>query len=181
MNRLFLLALAACGGVPPIPAGVTAEDPALAPLPFTELVLREHNVEGRFYAFRISSGQAPDMRRTMRFTRPDADGAWVISTVALWESADAPAETTSAHTSWSELQGHAGFPQADTQRTWSSYPWNGAMKPCLLYTVSGVDGQITEACFDLDLAGPPVALTEQMNGTVLFRMVLVELRVVPPG
>ncbi|MFT6820497.1 MAG: hypothetical protein ACJATT_004325 [Myxococcota bacterium] len=154
-----------------MPAGVVMSETS-APMPYTVGQLSAFNQEGRTYVFRIESLAAPAMRRTMRFDAVDAEGAWVVSTIAPWTPEDAPVNTTRAYQSWEELQSHAAYPVSETARTWSSVELPTGSVQCVLYTVQESDSRVTKSCFNLDTAGPPIYSAQFNGSTPVFSMTL---------
>lgn len=168
---VLIALLTACSSTPSLPEGVdlSAE---FAPVPYTVDQLSTYNQVGRTYVFRVQSPAAPDMRRTMQFDEVDENGAWVVSTIAPWDQADAPPDTTRSYQTWDELQRHAAYPAEQTTRSWSSATLPTGEQPCVLYTVQEGEGRKSTACFNVDTAGPPVHLTQVDTDAVVFSMTL---------
>ncbi len=168
---VFVPMFMACSSPPPLPEGVVVSE-ASAPVPYTVEQLSAFNQVGRTYVFRVESAAAPAMRRTMRFDEVDGEGAWVVSTIGLWDQEEALADSTRSYQRWEELQSHAAYPAGETTRVWSNVELPSGSVQCVLYTVSESEDRVTKACFNVDTAGPPVYTAQFDGATAVFSMTL---------
>ncbi len=157
-----------------------AEDPRRlkpgdAPTPYTADEIRKACPEGRTDVFR-SEDVAGVKIKTMKFAKCDENGAEIETTVTKEDGSPLASKTTKA--TWKELQAHGSFPEKDATITEEKVEVPGGKFDCLLYTVvqkmAGAGTVTMRMYFPKDRAGPPVKVTSESDGKVVFTMTLVE-------
>lgn len=178
---LFLPLLLACAPHPIVPVPVAAAvDPApqvLAPRPFDAVALAAGISQGTRIRLRVESAGEPTVEQRWEFSRCTSTDATIHSMVYDAEGTllkDEGEDTTS----WTDLERHASFPAANTER--SEILSNGPLGPleAWLYTVTvpGDDGVMLVKRFEFakTFPGPPVLYTIERQGDEIFRMTMLE-------
>ncbi|MSP55910.1 MAG: hypothetical protein EXR69_09955 [Myxococcales bacterium] len=149
----------------------------LAPRPFDALALAAGIPQGTRIRLRIESAGEITVEQRWEFARCTATDATIRSTVhdAAGVLIKDEGEST---TSWAELEKHASFPAANTER--GEGVSSGPLGPLdvWLYTVTvpGGDGVMLVKHFEFAraLPGPPVVYTIERQGEEIFRMTMLE-------
>ncbi len=142
------------------------------PTPFTAAEIRDACQPGRTLRFRLERAGADPVVRVIRYVSADAAGAeqeaWV-------EGPDGKplGEPERSRSSWLELQEHASFPEATTVRADETITLPAGTFSCLRYVRDDDDGT-WRFWFARNLPGQPVLFEQEVNGVVVFRMVLLE-------
>jgi hypothetical protein len=158
---------------------VSAADPhQLAPdhlpTPFTAEEIREGCPPGRTLRIRIERTGEAAVIRVVRYSDTDADGAVQES---LTEGLDGSrlSDPERERSTWLELQEHASFPIASTERTEDVLTIPAGRFACLRYTRTDPDG-IWRFWFARDLPGQPVRFEREADGQIVFSATLIENR-----
>jgi len=142
------------------------------PTPYTAAEIRDACPSGRTLRYRLErAGEAPVVRVT-RYLSVDAAGADQESWL---ESLDGRrlAEPERERSTWLELQAHASFPTATTERVEEPIDTPSGRFVCLRYT--RVDAKGTwRFWFARELPGQPVRFDQRADGEVVFSATLLE-------
>ena len=147
--------------------------PDHAPTPFTAEEIRKACAEGRTDTYRIEIRSEKPAKYTIKFLKCDAEGAEVESTNTL---EDGTSKTTKDRQAWIDFQAHASFPEVDTKITEETVEVPAGKFECWLYTVQKREGDAAtiRMHFAKKLPGPPVKMTSEEAGKVVFTMTLLE-------
>jgi hypothetical protein len=145
------------------------------PTPFSAEQIREASAAGTTITFRVEPpGFDPHLDR-WEFLGGDVERG----TRRRWTEAldgtvlEPPAEVEST---WLDLQRHASYPCATTRMTTGTVRTPAGEFDCWIYVTTDDDGSVTRASFARTEPGPPVLLETERDGTIVFRMTLVESR-----
>jgi hypothetical protein len=144
--------------------------PDHAPTPYSADEIRKACTEGRADKFRLESGGKVRVQTTT-FVKCDEKGA-EMEFVATDESGKEEGRR-SGTAAWTDLQAHASFPEKATKITEETIEVPAGKFDCLLYTVTEKDG-VRRMWFAKKLPGPPVKMTKEAEGKVVFSMTLLE-------
>jgi hypothetical protein len=142
------------------------------PTPFTAAEIRAAFPAGRTIRYLVErAGQEPAVRVT-RYAAVDADGAIRES----WpESRDGAilGEAEQERSTWLELQQHASFPAAITERDDEAIDTPAGHFNCLRYTRTD-EGGTWRFWFARESVGQPVRFEHEVTGQVVFSSILIE-------
>lgn len=142
------------------------------PTPFTAEEIREACQPGRELRFRVERlGQEPVVH-VARYVGGDAETALQES----WDESPAGnrlSEPSTSHETWLELQAHASFPVASTERIDETIDIAAGSFACLRYTQAVDDGTRT-FWFAKELAGQPVRWEVSSGERLILSVVLIE-------
>jgi hypothetical protein len=155
----------------------TAPDPYLLapdhlPTPFTAAEIRDGCPSGRTLRIRIERTGDDPVIRVVRYVETDADGTVQES----WtEGLDGSrlSDPERERSTWLELQEHASFPKASTERTEEELTIPAGRFACLRYTRTDPEA-IWRFWFALGLPGQPVRFEREANGQIVFSATLIE-------
>jgi hypothetical protein len=184
MPLVLVLLVGGCAGAKPVTAqpaiitteGVTAPAAATAPTPYSAAEIREANPPGTRLVYRIEETGQPAALRVIEFVGGDAV-LTTTETSMLTEQGEPVGGVDRSEATWVELRDHAAFPAASTHRTRSSVTVPAGRFEVWQYAVETEEGGApvtTRFSFAVDRPGPPVLLEQELDGQVVFRMVLVE-------
>ncbi len=168
-SLLLLLSAAAAAG----PDEANRMRPDHAPTPYTAEQIREACGEGRTDAFRLEKAGEKPWTYTIKFLKGDREAAEVES---LNTADDGTVVSRSKDRQmWVDFQTHASFPELDTKITEEAIEVPAGKFDCWLYTVQKRDaGATVRMWFAKKLPGPPVKMTTEEKGKVVFTMTLKE-------
>lgn len=188
-RSLYLLCglVMACGGASgssatDLPAAATKSSDApaetanarahVAP-PFSADELRAGIPVGTEMRFRVESAGAPTVIQHWVFTDADATGCTIASRV-LAEDGTLIKDEGSGTATWAELESHAHFPAATTNRTDSSVDVPAGHFDTWMFVVrpEDPDAPVRQYQFARELPGPPVWMEVTKGGSLVTRMVL---------
>ena len=144
------------------------------PTPFTAAEIREGCPPGRTLRIRIERAGDDPVIRVVRYVETDADGAAQES----WtEGLDGSrlSDPERERSTWLELQEHASFPVASTERIEEELTIPAGRFACLRYTRTDPDA-ICRFWFARDLPGQPVRFEREADGQIVFSATLIENR-----
>lgn len=178
---ILLVLLSACGGSPPAASSAPAPAPApagpkLAPRPFTADQIRDAMPAGTEIRFRLEEAGKPAVIMHWKVTASDAATMTLAATI-LGEDGSIVAPEQSETSRWDELVEHASFPADLTVRSEGSVEVPAGTFDSIDYVVTETkDGSTTVSTFKFarQLAGPPVLLSVDKDGTNVRRMTLIE-------
>ena len=153
----------------PDPHQLSPED---LPTPFTAAEIREGCPPGRTLRFRIERAGEDPAIRVSRYVETDADGAVQES----WtEDLDGRrlSDPERERSTWLELQEHASFPRATTERAEGELGTPAGRFACLLYTRNDPDAT-WRFWFARDLPGQPIRYEREASGQIVFSAILIE-------
>ena len=142
------------------------------PTPFTAAEIRAASPAGRTLRYRIARAGQDVIVRVTRYVSSDDDGAVRES----WDESVDGGRLTSPErdrSSWRELQRHASFPAATTERAEEEIAIPAGRFVCLRYT--RIDEKGTwRFWFARDLPGQPVRFEQQLSDGTVFAATLIE-------
>jgi hypothetical protein len=168
-SLLLLLSAAAAAG----PDEANRMRPDHAPTPYTAEQIRKASGEGRTDVFRIESAGQKPWTYTLKFLKGDREAAEVES----FNPADDGTVTSRSkdRQMWVDFQAHASFLELDTKITEETNEVPAGKFDCWLYTVLKRDaGATVRMWFAKKRPGPPVRMTTEEKGKVVFAMTLKE-------
>lgn len=146
------------------PAAPAAPAVDLAPAPYTAAQIRDASPAGRRIVFKVEEPDKPVVRRVIEFTRSDAGGADIQTTVL--DDSGKVLDTKSSHATWEELRSHGEFPKnrLEIKHRVVSVPL-GTVE-CNVYKVTGdgPDPEVTTFYFAEKMPGPPVFFHTDKGG-----------------
>jgi hypothetical protein len=144
--------------------------PDLLPTPFSAEEIRAGCPAGRTIRLRVESAGSPDVVRTNRFVRVDAEGAEIEQATYSLEG-DPLGETRSAWSSWRDLQEHAAFPAATSAMTEEELTLDSGVLACRRYTMTDGD-TVHRFWFAAAHPGMPVRYSTEEAGTLVSRVTM---------
>ena len=161
----------------PEPAVTTAPDPHQLspddwPTPFTAAEIRDGCPPGRTLRFRIERAGEDPVVRVSRYVETDPEGA-VQESWAEDLGGRRLSEPERERSTWLELQEHASFPRASTERTAEDLEIPAGRFACLRYTRTDPDAT-WRFWFARDLPGQPVRYERDVNGLILISVTMIE-------
>lgn len=144
------------------------------PTPFTAAEIREGCLPGRTLRIRIERAGEDPVIRVVRYVETDADGA-VQESWAETLDGSRLSEPERERSTWLELQEHASFPVASTQRTEEELTIPAGRFASLRYTRTDPDAT-WRFWFARDLPGQPVRFEREAGGQIVFSATLIENR-----
>jgi len=144
------------------------------PTPFSAAEIREGCPPGRTLRIRIERAEDDPVIRVVRYVETDADGAVQES----WtEGLDGSrlSDPERERSTWLELQEHASFPIASTERCEDELTLPAGRFACLRYARTDPDGT-WRFWFARDLPGQPVRFEREAGGQIVFSATLIENR-----
>lgn len=156
------------------PADPRRLKPDHAPTPYTAEQIREGCPAGRISTFKHERAGQPSSQQTMRFLEVDADGALLEVAVSSGDG-KALGKPKSARSTWRQLQSYASFPATATRIENGKVETPAGTFDCMIYIVKGKNNE-SRFYFAKYLAGPPVKLTQHLEGKLVFAMTLVRHR-----
>lgn len=178
-----IMVITASDGESVLPPEKNRMKPDHAPTPFSAEEIRDACPTGRWTKYHIQVAGHPDTYQLSTFIDSDNEGTGFES-VSLDMDGKPKGEKQTARANWKELQGHASFPQKDTQITSESYTTPSGTYDCWLYVVTREkEGKkdVKRFWFAKSLPGPPVCYEQTVNGKLTFRMTLVESHIPAPS
>lgn len=173
----FSLALPSCssGKTIPLPAPENRLQAEHLPTPFSAHEIREGTPAGCVLTFRMHAIGQPDSGMSMRFYDPTEESTRFE--ISLFNDEGQPlGEPKRSSSTWAGLQAHASFHSAGTELTRERHSFPLGSPDCLLYTVTVQNGgwhKVSQYWFDPSRPGPPIEMTETVNGELASRMLLV--------
>jgi hypothetical protein len=144
------------------------------PTPFTAAEIREGCPPGRTLRIRIERAGEDPVIRVVRYVEIDADGA-VQESWAERLDGSRLSDPERERSTWLELQEHASFPVASTERIEEELTIPAGRFACLRYTRTDPDA-IWRFWFARDLPGQPVRFEREADGQIVFSATLIENR-----
>ena len=147
-------------------------NPDHLPSPFTAAEIRAGCPSGRTLRFRIERAGAEPVIRVSRYVEVDAEGAVQES----WpEGLDGKrrSEPERERSTWLELQEHASFPRAITERAEEELSIAAGRFACLRYTRTDPDA-VWRFWFARELPGQPVRYEREASGSIVLSATLME-------
>lgn len=176
ISLLIVLACTACSApLPPVPPDANRLAPDHAPTPFTAAEIRAACPDGRIIRSAITAGMQKT-QQTTRFEGGDTEGTTIVmQSFDLRGTRAAPEQRVRAR--WDELQKHASFPAADTRITPFSKMTAVGRRDGWNYDVRFVKDNVlhhSRYSFARDLPGPPIEVTQSVDGIQKYHMVMIE-------
>ena len=144
------------------------------PTPFAAADIREGCPPGRTLRIRIERAGEDPVIRVVRYVETDADGA-IQESWAEGLDGSRLSDPERERSTWFELQEHASFPVASTERTEEDLTIRAGRFACLRYTRTDPDA-IWRFWFAHDLPGQPVRFEHEADGRIVFSATLIENR-----
>jgi hypothetical protein len=143
----------------PIPAEARAAREAsksaasVFPAPFTWEEIRAATKSGRTYRYKVEVRGKPAKERVLTFVKVDADGCEIFA------GGDAPKRK-----GWPSLQKDSEFPKDKVNAREETVKLPGGKFDCMVYEVTGNDGEVTTYYFARTLPGAPVLFYTDVDG-----------------
>ena len=139
---------------PPSEARVARESKGTVfPAPFSWEEIRAATKSGRTYRYKVEVRGKPAKERVLTFVKVDADGCEIFA------GGDAPKRK-----GWPSLQKDSEFPKERVQAREETVKLPGGKFDCMVYEVSGNDGEVTTYYFAKNLPGAPVLFYTDVDG-----------------
>jgi len=142
------------------------------PTPFTAAEIREGCPPGRTLRFRIERAGEDPVIRVSRYAETDVEGAVQESWTEDFDGRRL-SDPERERSTWLELQEHASFPRATTQRAEEEVEIAAGRFACLRYTRTDPDA-VWRFWFARDLPGQPVCYERDASGQIVFSATLIE-------
>jgi hypothetical protein len=149
-------AKAAAAKEPPAPepkAPRETKGGAVFPAPFSWEEIRAATKSGRTYRYRVEARGKPTKERVLTFVKVDADGCEIFA------GGESPKRK-----GWPSLQKDSEFPKERVQAREETVKLPGGKFDCMVYEVSGNDGEVTTYYFAKTLPGAPVLFYTDVDG-----------------
>jgi hypothetical protein len=151
-------------------------EPGYAPTPFSAAEIHAACPRGRTIVFQVETFEKPLLFQTLTFGTETSDGANFESVVT---GADGKpiGKRQAGMATWTELQSHASFPEAQTVITSTKFTTSLGTFDCWLYTIKpekGGKGSEKRYRFAKSMPGPPVCFDETLDGRVIYRMTMLK-------
>jgi len=142
------------------------------PTPFTADEIRDGCPPGRTLRLRIERAGEDPVVRVSRYVETDANGAVQESWM---EDPDGRrlSDPERERSTWLELQEHASFPRASTERTEEELEIPAGRFACMRYTRTDPDA-VWRFWFARALPGQPVRYEREAAGEIVFSVTLIE-------
>ena len=125
----------------------------VASAPFTWEQIRAATKNGRTYRYRVEVPGKPPKERVLTFTKVDENGAEIFA------GGDAPRRM-----GWPQLQKDAEFPRDKVTTREESVKLPGGKFDCVVYEVTGSNGEVWTYFFAKSLPGAPVLFYTEQDG-----------------
>ena len=142
------------------------------PTPFTAAEIRAGCPPGRTLRFRIERAGEEPMIRVSRYAEVDGEGA-VQESWAEDLDGGGLSEPERERSTWLELQEHASFPRAITERGEEELSIPSGRFACLRYTRTDSDA-VWRFWFARELPGQPVRYEREVSGQIVFSATLID-------
>ena len=126
---------------------------AVFPAPFSWEEIRAATKSGRTYRYRVEVRGKPAKERVLTFVKVDADGCEIFA------GGENPKRK-----GWPSLQKDSEFPKERVQAREETVKLPGGKFDCMVYEVSGNDGEVTTYYFAKTLPGAPVLFYTDVDG-----------------
>ncbi|HSO32006.1 MAG TPA: hypothetical protein VLT33_05805 [Labilithrix sp.] len=126
---------------------------AVFPAPFSGEEIRAATKSGRTYRYRVEVRGKPAKERVLTFVKVDADGCEIFA------GGESPKRK-----GWPSLQKDSEFPKERVQAREETVKLPGGKFDCMVYEVSGNDGEVTTYYFAKTLPGAPVLFYTDVDG-----------------
>jgi hypothetical protein len=149
--------------------------PDHAPTPFSAAQIRD-NCAGRTVKLRQEVTGKPVVFVVFEFRQGDAEHA-DLDAYNLDKDGKLIGEKHSSKPKWTELQAHASFPAANTKLVSETKTTPLGTLDCWHYTVTTKKEdktQVDKYWFAKTLPGPPVMLTQTLDGKTVLKMTMIE-------
>jgi hypothetical protein len=177
LTTAFFLFAALASAEDAEPAEARRLKPDHAPTPFSAARIREGCPSGRVSTFLIEQG-GHKVLQVFRFVKADAEGA-EFSVDITTEDGKPLKKSQPTRQTWSGFQAHASFPANVTRITEGRVKTPAGTFDCWVYIVIAKGKTVTKESrfyFAKTIPGPPVKMTQQMDGKTVFSMTLVRHR-----
>ncbi|MEW6073100.1 MAG: hypothetical protein AB1726_10990 [Planctomycetota bacterium] len=173
---LLVSACQTAGSSSALPPEANRLRPDHAPTPFGAEEIRAGCPEGRWNLFTMRTTGKMPVWSLSRFVRSDAEGA-EFSTENVNEDGLLIGEPVRGAATWTELQGHASFPAANTEIRRARRRVAAGDFDCWLYVFREVlDGKslVHRFWFARSLPGSPIRVEQEEGGQLIFEMELLK-------
>ena len=126
---------------------------AVFPAPFSWEEIRAATKSGRTYRYKVEVRGKPAKERVLTFVKVDADGCEIFA------GGESPKRK-----GWPSLQKDSEFPKERVQAREETVKLPGGKFDCMVYEVSGNDGEVTTYYFAKNLPGAPVLFYTDVDG-----------------
>ena len=126
---------------------------AVFPAPFSWEEIRSATKSGRTYRYKVEVRGKPAKERVLTFVKVDADGCEIFA------GGESPKRK-----GWPSLQKDSEFPKERVQAREETVKLPGGKFDCMVYEVSGNDGEVTTYYFAKNLPGAPVLFYTDVDG-----------------
>ena len=126
---------------------------AVFPAPFSWEEIRAATKSGRTYRYKVELRGKPAKERVLTFVKVDADGCEIFA------GGESPKRK-----GWPSLQKDSEFPKERVQAREETVKLPGGKFDCMVYEVSGNDGEVTTYYFAKNLPGAPVLFYTDVDG-----------------
>ena len=126
---------------------------AVFPAPFSWEEIRAATKSGRTYRYRVEVKGKPARERVLTFVKVDADGCEIFA------GGESPKRK-----GWPSLQKDSEFPKERVNAREETVKLPGGKFDCMVYEVSGNDGEVTTYYFAKTLPGAPVLFYTDVDG-----------------
>ena len=126
---------------------------AVFPAPFSWEEIRSATKSGRTYRYKVEVRGKPAKERVLTFVKVDADGCEIFA------GGESPKRK-----GWPSLQKDSEFPKERVQAREETVKLPGGKFDCMVYEVSGNDGEVTTYYFAKNLPGAPVLFFTDVDG-----------------
>jgi hypothetical protein len=126
---------------------------AVFPAPFSWEEIRAATKSGRTYRYKVEVRGKPAKERVLTFVKVDADGCEIFA------GGESPKRK-----GWPSLQKDSEFPKERVQAREETVKLPGGKFDCMVYEVSGNDGEVTTYYFAKTLPGAPVLFYTDVDG-----------------
>jgi hypothetical protein len=123
------------------------------PAPFSWEEIRAATKSGRTYRYKVEARGKPAKERVLTFVKVDADGCEIFA------GGESPKRK-----GWPSLQKDSEFPKERVQAREETVKLPGGKFDCMVYEVSGNDGEVTTYYFAKNLPGAPVLFYTDVDG-----------------
>jgi hypothetical protein len=123
------------------------------PAPFSWEEIRAATKSGRTYRYKVEVRGKPAKERVLTFVKVDADGCEIFA------GGESPKRK-----GWPSLQKDSEFPKERVQAREETVKLPGGKFDCMVYEVSGNDGEVTTYYFAKTLPGAPVLFYTDVDG-----------------
>lgn len=153
----------ASGAKPPPTDGPEKVKGPVFPAPFTAEQIRDATKNGRTYRYKIEIPNKPTKEYVVTFRNVDEGGAEISS-----------GSDSSKRMSWLTLQQHSEFPKDKVSKREEKLKTPAGKFECVVYEVTGDDGEVWTYYFAKKLPGAPVFFYVERNGKRLRTTTLID-------